>query len=274
MFQFREVILIKIMFWNLARNSIEKYIIDIISENDLDICVFSEFDKINFEKINAGLNNHYHVFEGIGGCTKIIMIARRNYSIEIRREQHRYTIYSISDNAEQFIIAGIHLEDRKNSDSDTRKNTIRNLVQDIKEQERILKLENTIVIGDYNASPFDDELVQKDAFNAVLYKDLIFKTEKVTVNGTQYKRFYNPMLSCISEEDSTYGSYYYDSGIKTIYWYFLDQVIVRKPLVNRIKKIQIIKAINNNKLLKSIKPNSSISDHLPLIVEFERSNMT
>ena len=167
------------MFWNLARNSIEKYIIDIISENDLDICVFSEFDKINFEKINAGLNNHYHVFEGIGGCTKIIMIARRNYSIEIRREQHRYTIYSISDNAEQFIIAGIHLEDRKNSDSDTRKNTIRNLVQDIKEQERILKLENTIVIGDYNASPFDDELVQKDAFNAVLYKDLIFKTEKI-----------------------------------------------------------------------------------------------
>lgn len=80
------------------------------------------------------------------------------------------------------------------------------------------------------------------------------------------------MLTCISEDNLTYGTYYFSSGIKTIYWQFLDQVIMRKPLVSLLERVQIIKAINGKKLLNSTKPNSEISDHLPLIVVFERSN--
>ena len=231
------MITIKLLFWNLARNSIEKYIADIINENDIDICVFAEYNSINFEIVLSGLNNSYTLFDGMGGCDKITLIARSGYDVEIRREQNRYTIYSVYDNTEKYIITGIHLQDRLNADAETRKNTIRKIVQDIKEQENKLKHDNTIVIGDFNASPFDEELVQKDAF---------------------------------SEDDSTYGSHYYDSGIKSIYWYFLDQVIIRKSLVDRLSDIRIIKVINNQKLIKAVKPNSDISDHLPLIVEFER----
>lgn len=266
----KEVIKIKLLFWNLAQNSIEEYIANVIVENDIDICIFAEYNKIIFETILSKLNNGYNYFDGMGGCDKITLIARNGYDVEIRREQNRYTIYSISDKTEKYIVAGIHLQDRFNSDADTRKNTIRKIVQDIKEQESTLKHNNTIVIGDFNANPFDEELIQKDAFNAVLFKDLIFKTEYVKVDGVKYRRFYNPMLNCISEDDSTYGSHYYDSGIKSIYWYFLDQVIVRKSLVDRLSNIRIIKVINNQKLIKAVKPNSDISDHLPLIVELER----
>ena len=264
------VVRIKLLFWNLARNSIEKYIADIIIENDIDICIFAEYSNINFEMVLSQLNNSHTIIEGMGGCDKITLIARSGYDVEIRREQNRYTIYSVSDKTDSFIIAGIHLQDRLNSDSDTRKNTIRKLVKDIKEQEKLLKHDNTIVIGDFNASPFDEELVQKDAFNAVLFKDLILRKEYVVVERTEYRRFYNPMLNCFSEDDSTYGSHYYDPGIKSIYWYFFDQVIVRKSLVNRIERIEIIKAINNQRLIKAVKPNSTISDHLPLLVKFER----
>lgn len=266
----KEVIKIKLLFWNLARNSIEEYIANIIIENDIDICIFAEYNRIIFETILSKLNNGYNIFDGMGGCDKITLIARSSYDVEIRREQNRYTIYSISDITEKYIITGIHLQDRLNFDAEYRKNTIREIVKDVKEQENTLKHDNTIVIGDFNANPFDEELIQKDTFNAVLFKDLIFKTEYVKVDGVQYRRFYNPMLNCISEEDSTYGSYYYDSGIKSIYWYFFDQVIVRKSLVDRLSDIRIIKVINNQRLIKAIKPNSDISDHLPLIVEFER----
>ena len=264
------MITIKLLFWNLARNSIEKYIADIINENDIDICVFAEYNSITFEIVLSGLNNSYTLFDGMGGCDKITLIAHSGYDVEIRREQNRYTIYSVYDNTEKYIITGIHLQDRLNADAETRKNSIRKIDHDIKEQENKLKHDNTIVIGDFNTSPFDEELVQKDAFNAVLVKELIFKTELVKVDGVQYRRFYNPMLNCISEDDSTYGSHYYDSGIKSIYWYFLDQVIIRKSLVDRLSDIRIIKVINNQKLIKAVKPNSDISDHLPLIVEFER----
>lgn len=264
---------IKLLFWNLKRNSIDKYIIDIITENNIDICIFSEYNGIKFENVLLGLKNDYILYNGNGGCDKITMIARKCYTIDVRREQNRYTIYSVSFGDEDYIIAGIHLQDNSHSDSDTRKLTIRELITDINEQESILKHRNTIVIGDFNASPFDEELVQKDSFNAVLFKDLIMKAEYVTFGRKKYQRFYNPMLDYISENESIYGSFYYSSGIKTLYWYFYDQVIVRKSLANRIHKISIVKAIKNKRLLKDIMPNKDISDHLPLIVEFERGKM-
>ena len=261
---------IKILFWNLAKNSIEKYIIKLVIENDIDICVFSEYKGIDFTKVISGLNDTYSLYEGMGGCEKIILIARNCYLIHVKREQNRYTIYESTFMDEKYIIAGIHLQDRLRTDSDGRKNTIRALVNDIAEQEKLLKNDNTLVIGDFNASPFDDELIQKDAFNAVLFKALIDKSENVTYEGKQYKRFYNPMLNCFSEDNMTYGSLYYGSGLKTLYWYFFDQVIIRKALINRIKRVSVIKVIGNRKLIKEIQPNKEISDHLPLLVEFER----
>ena len=264
------MIRIKILFWNLAKNSIEKYIIKIVQENDIDICIFSEYKGIDFTKVITGLNDTFSLYEGMGGCEKIILIARNCYMIHVKREQNRYTIYESSFMDEHFIIAGIHLQDRLHSDADGRKNTIRALVQDVLEQEKLLKNNNTLIIGDFNASPFDEELVQKDAFNAVLFKALIDKSEYVTYEGKKYRRFYNPMLNCFSEDHLTYGSIYNSLGLKSLYWYFFDQVIVRKSLVNRINSITIIKAIGNKKLIKEIRPNDEISDHLPLLVELER----
>ena len=161
------------------------------------------------------------------------------------------------------------MQDNLNSDSDARKVVIRDLVGDIKEQEKILDHDNTIIIGDFNCSPFDSEMIQKDSFNAVLFKDLIMKQETITFDHRKYQRFYNPMLDYISEEDSNYGSFYYGSGLKTLYWYCYDQILMRKALVNRLVEVSYRKSIKNKRLLKEISPNKKISDHLPLIVKFE-----
>lgn len=264
------MIIIKLLFWNLAKNSIESYVIDLILENNIDIGVFAEYNGIIIESLLKGLQNRYQVYEGMGGCNKIIILAKLNYNVEVRREQNRYAIYSVTNENEQYIIAGIHLQDNSHSDSDVRKIAIRDLVQDLKEQEKLLQHNNTIVIGDFNASPFDDELIQKDSFNAVLFKELIMKAEFVTFEHKRYQRFYNPMLNYISEDDLTYGSMYYGTGLKTLYWYCYDQILVRKVLANKIIGVSFCKAIKNKRLLKDISPNKDISDHLPLIVEFER----
>ncbi len=271
-FIIKDVSIIRLLFWNLAKNNNERHIVDLIRENSIDICVFAEYNNTDLKMIISELNDTFVLHSGCGGCDKITMIARKDYLIEIQREQNRYTIYALSLNGKKYILAGIHLQDSRNNNSDVRKMTIRNLIDDIKEQERILKHANTVVVGDFNSNPFDDELVQKDSFNAVLFKELIMEKEYDTFNGSRFRRFYNPMLNCISEEDLIYGTYYFSGGIKPIYWQFLDQVIVRKPLVNLLESVQIIKAINGKRLLKRIKPNSEISDHLPLIVAFERSN--
>ncbi len=264
------MIVINLLFWNLAKNSIDNYVVDIVEENDIDIGVFAEYSGSNVNSISAKLKGKYAFYEGMGVCDKIILIAKSKFDIQVRREQSRYIIYSVQNDIESFIVVGIHLQDNLHSDEEDRKIVIRDLVSDICEQERMLSHSNTIVVGDFNSNPFDNELIQKDAFNAVLFKELILKTEYVTIDKRRYRRFYNPMLNYISEDNLNYGSFYYSNGTRALYWYCYDQVLLRKSLVNHLISVSYCKLINGKRLLKDVSPNKKISDHLPLIVKLER----
>lgn len=256
-----------LLFWNLYKKDNSKHVADILDENNIDIGIFSEYDSIDFSKLDLELNDIYSVHLGMGGCEKVFMIAKNEYSITVSRENTRYTLYICEVSNEKYIIAGIHLPPNPTSNAESRKNIIRDIVSDVTELEKLSKIMNTIVIGDFNASPFDSELVQKDAFNAVMYKELINKDEIITYEGKRYKRFYNPILNFISEENKTYGSYYYSGTIDSLYWFCYDQVIVRKPLVDAIKHVGYCKKIKDKNLMSTIRPNRTISDHLPLLVK-------
>lgn len=259
-----------LLFWNLARNRNEKLLKEIINENAIDLSILAEYKSMDFSSIISGLNNEYRLHSGYGACDKIVLLARKDAEVFVRREQNRYTLYSCNIDGCTYIIAGIHLPANPRADAEQRKNVIRELVHDISELEVELKNSNTIVVGDFNANPFDDELIQKDTFNAVLFKELIQEKEYVKVNGNRYRRFYNPMINYISEDSTNYGSLYYSSGMNSLYWFCYDQVIVRKSLVNSIFDVQYCKAINNRSLLNKFVPNKKISDHLPLMIRFER----
>ena len=257
-----------LLFWNLHRQNNAKYLINIVKENNVDIAICAEHIKTDFHTVECKLPQ-FNVFPGFGGTNKIIMLANKGINVSVRQEQTRYSIYICEDEFRKYIIAGIHLPANPGANAETRKNTIRELVYDINSVEKELKLDNTIVIGDFNASPFDDELIQKDAFNAVLFKDLILQKERVKVNGKEYRRFYNPHISMISEDNKNYGSFYYSEGINSMYWYSFDQILVRKPLVNMLKEVHYCHQIMGQSLISNIIPNKTISDHFPLLAKIE-----
>ena len=258
-----------ILFWNLKRNKNEQIISEIIQEQNIDVAIFAEYLNTDFSSVLKLLKEKYVLHSGYGGCDKIILLSKVNYNITVKRESTRYILYSCSNASQKYILAGIHLPANPTSTSEDRKCVIRDIVQDVSELERTLKCDNTIIIGDFNASPFDSELIQKDSFNAVLYKGLIDKAEYITSNGKRYRRFYNPLVNFISEETQTYGSFYYGNGINSLYWYCYDQAIIRKPLVPQLINVRYIKIIRGRKLIKEICPDTTISDHLPLVVEMK-----
>lgn len=252
------------------KNNNTNNVVQLIKDNKIDIAVFAEFSSTDFSNIINLLDNQYNILKSYGGCDKILLIAKKNIKVTIHREQSRYILYSFVYNNIEYILVGTHLPANPNNNADARKCVIRELVSDIKELETSRKHKRTIVIGDFNASPFDSELIQKDCFNAVLFKELIYKNERVKFENKYYYRFYNPTLSYLSEKNKQYGSYYNSNGISSLYWYFFDQVIVRKDLADSVDKIEYLKCIGNNKLIKKIMPDKNISDHLPLLVTFER----
>lgn len=255
-----------ILFWNLKRNSIENFIIDCITERNIDIAVFSEFDSIDFFKIENALGKMYSRIITVQNNKKVTLIAKTTFMVTHIQSQSRYSIYSIETAVKNYLLAAVHLEDRRNYQISDRTNTIQHLIADIEQTERLFKCNNTIVIGDFNANPYDEELLSKYAFNAVLFKTIIDKSEFTNPTTLKQKRFYNPILHYISEDTKMYGSFYYEQNTGTPYWHCLDQVLIRKNLINFLKHVEYLKTINGRDLLINMIPNKKISDHLPLLV--------
>lgn len=69
----------------------------------------------------------------------------------------------------------------------------------------------------------------------------------------------------LTEKDESYGSYYYAGNAESLYWYCYDQLLVRKALANDIQNVYFCKRAGNTNLIKNLRPNSAISDHLPII---------
>lgn len=260
-----------ILYWNIKNNSnIESIISNCLIENDIDIALLSEYNSVDFNCLLETVGLSYEILQGIAGCEKVKVIYKNKLQLSIVQEQHRYLIMELVVGADQYFITGVHLPSNPYANSDDRKDVIRNIMQDISESEAKYDTEhNSIVIGDMNASPFDSEMVNKNSFNAVLFKKLIEKNEMIEYHGDNYERFYNPILEYVGETLDCYGSFYYSSGIGTLYWYCFDQVLVRKSLINKIKGFTYLKQIGEIGLIKDVAPDSKISDHLPLLVQFE-----
>lgn len=259
-----------LLYWNLHSNSkLETIIADCISENNVDIAIFSEYDCIDFVQLNKLLLAQYDLLESFGGCEKVIFLHKKTIQLSLVREQHRYLLANLKRRNKTYLIVGVHLPSNTFGDgSSDRKNIIRKVVNDIIDIEN-KGIQSSLVIGDMNASPFDAEMIEKDAFNSVLFKKVIKQQELVTYQEDTYRRFYNPIIEYIDETNTNYGSFYYGSGNNCLYWYCYDQLLVRKDLVDKIRNFQYLKKIKNRNLISRVKPNSKISDHLPLLVNIK-----
>lgn len=161
-----------LLFWNLFNKRNESLIVDLIKENQIDIAIFAEYEKTDFQVILDLLGDRFTQNKGIYGSERVVLLHRIEYTISIRRPQDRYLIYSVVTGDHQYLLAGIHLPSRLHSKTEDRLEVIYDLVRDVAEQERLLQHSNTIIIGDFNANPFDKELILKTGFNAVLFKDI------------------------------------------------------------------------------------------------------
>ncbi len=260
----------KIVFWNIGKKNNGMLIKTLLSERDIDIIILSEFEKLTnnteFRKICKQLGYIYTVDSS---CEKVSLLYKKNLCLKVFRGEHRFLLFEVNNILnDPILIAGIHLSAMEIARA-RRQKEISDLVNYILEEEKELPIDNTLVIGDFNANPFDEELVGHNYFNAVLYEDLMEK-ESIKWSGIKVKRFYNPILHYISENTKMYGSVYYHEENRPLYWNCLDQVIIRKPLLKYFYAMEYVRKIGDRSLVtaKGI-VDSRYSDHLPLYVELD-----
>jgi len=133
---------------------------------------------------------------------------------------------------------------------------------------------NTLIIGDFNAHPFESTCIAADTLHAIPYIDELEEHNQSSA-VKRFRKFYNPMWKLIGSEEKPYGTYYfYKTGVINYYWHIFDQVMIRPPLIDAFdeESLAIISKTANHRLLKGKRTNrKDYSDHLPLLCKLREA---
>ena len=158
------------------------------------------------------------------------------------------------------------VDKRSEADSSARIYDAERIMADLRLREEQTSCTNSIVIGDFNADPFEPELIAKSCFHATLFKDVLQNKPIRKRDGDAFRMMYNPIFHYLSEDTKCYGSYYYGTGFTCLFWHCFDQALVSPALADSVEDLQYLRSIGGEMLISKMKPNGDVSDHLPLLL--------
>lgn len=177
--------------------------------------------------------------------------------------------------AEEILLAVMHLPSPLHWSADARSAECYQVAGVLRGIEDRIKHRRTILVGDFNVSPFEPGMTFANAFRGVSTM-AIAKRGEGTVRGESYPFFYNPMWSCLGDgSPGPPGTYFKNTATHDcLFWYTPDQVLLRPALLDRypLSSIRILDKIEGASLLKAksgIPDSARYSDHLPLVFSLD-----
>ena len=284
-----------IAFWNIDKNTeIGDTLIDFVKEKDIDILFLAETEKktkndkrncknddilLDFIiKSKKNLKKEYFIIPNNDFRVKTIS----NYPIEYFSKKDylfkssRWSALNLKiPNIIELNIFPVHFYSKINWSENSLALECVNFSRDIQIVEEKTNCTNSILIGDFNMSPFENGIVASNGLNALQDVEYLLENQKGReIDGTFYKYFYNPMWNFLGDNLSPYGTMYHRvSGHISHEWHLYDQILLRPQLRKHFNKksFNIVTKIKGQSLLKkNNRPDEvNYSDHLPIIVELK-----
>jgi hypothetical protein len=169
------------------------------------------------------------------------------------------------------LLALVHGLDKRNNSPAKQELFLQQVVAAVSYFEDEVGHDRSIVLGDFNANPFDSPVASALGMNAVISRDVARRGPRRVLNQS-YPYFYNPMWNLYGDEPrlSAPATYYYrGSDPHELYWHMLDQVLIRPSLVDRFdfSLIDIVTAVRGARLTTATgtPDRTRFSDHLPVV---------
>jgi exonuclease III len=273
-----EGIAMKIIFWNVnapekvteKAEKITDCIWELIIENDIDLLILAEYGEDIEDFCNLTNKKSETQYAAISdySCKKITGLVNSKYSLDILQGESRYMIIKISYANYKFLVGMIHNVARPRSSDSLREEMLYRFRRDIEKQEELHRCKNTIVIGDYNANPFEKACVSASSMHGIPFREEVERLPNRVIQGEVYEKFYNPTWKFFGNREIPYTTYHYNnSDMENYYWNAFDQVMIRPDLIKFFNEdeYKIITKTKSHNLMKNGKPNKvNYSDHLPL----------
>lgn len=257
----------KCLFWNTNKEIINDYVVKLSVKNDYDMIILAEYEDDVNDLLKKMQSNKIIMYKIMSNCKRIKILSKsKPNKIKHCNETEYYTIKILEVNKnEKQIIGAVHLPSKLYAKDEDRRIEIADMVSNIEKLECKYKTNNTIIVGDFNADPFEGCMTKITGLHSVSSKDVALKIKRI-VKQREYNMFYNPMWNKFGDFQGVAGTYYYaGSTAEEIFWHIFDQVIIRPQLISRFEeeKLNIIIQIEDDMLVKN-NTRIMVSDHLPI----------
>jgi hypothetical protein len=276
--------MLNILFWNTNRKVNFPILLDLVKEYRVDFLTLIEpaEQAEDIGSLLAGLQFHRPEYRQISSSFHFAtytsipdgQIEHCPISIATGREE----LYSVNVRGlPSLILVVVHGKDRHSTrETAKRKKYLHKLRRDIEMTEAREGHTRTLLIGDFNANPFDEEMESAEGLHA-LNCDQIAGQRYRTIEGEDHRIFYNPMWKLYGNSSSTPASYYLNNAdLHAPHWHMLDQVIYRPSLSEDylVTRIELVKQAGELSLLnRHGQPAKMYSDHLPVFCRLEKRDV-
>jgi hypothetical protein len=175
------------------------------------------------------------------------------------------------------LLCVVHGLDKRNNSPAKQELFLQQVLEALSYFERKIGHDRSIVLGDFNASPFESPIASALGMNAVISQAIARGDPRRMLNQS-YKYFYNPMWNLLGDarHDSAPATYYRrGSDPHELYWHMLDQVLIRPSLLGRFDfaALGIVSTVQGTKLTgaSGIPDQTRFSDHLPVVFRIDLS---
>jgi exonuclease III len=267
----------KFLFWNINGKPLADLVADLAHAHGVEVVILAE-SKITVADLLLALNRKppagFHYCAGESSALTIFAGFSSEFLTPVF-ESKRVSIRRLALPARsELLLATVHLPSKLRWSSESQAIECTGLARRIAQEENKLGHRRTVLVGDFNMDPFEAGMVAAGGLHAVMSRQVAARDVR-TVQGQDYRLFYNPMWGHFGDaRSSTAGSYYYDSAEHVNYfWHMFDQVLIRPELAERFDSshVNIITSLAGRSLVRPDgRPDAAAySDHLPVIFELD-----
>ncbi len=263
--------MISLLTWNTKKRDLGRQLNTITQKYSPDLVVLTEGqDMGGFPSRNTRYTEVTAFYEP---DSRIRLFTRTDRSILVKPltgGQSRVRAFEVlTQQGIPILLFGVHLWDGWNNSLQKRAFKAQEVARIIQECELEQKNPNSLVIGDFNLSPYDYGLCMEGFLNARACRKEALRAEKIWSKAQDLctRPFYNPSWALLGDIDRGPPGTFYSSSLDQK-WNLLDQVLLRTGLMNSLRDIHIVQRVPNlNLCTREGLPNKDISDHLPLFLK-------
>lgn len=268
----------RFVFWNMARKPQLTLASAIIHQNQVDVFLTAEFGgdgKQLAERVASGDHSfRYLPSRTTSGLS--LLSAASSCQVQLLADLPRTAVYEIQGihGGEPVLLFLVHLPSKLYQSPEDQTAIAGTLAAEIRRFEIARQTDRTILVGDFNMSPFENGMTGARELHGVCSARIAAEGSR-KVRGQSYPYFYNPAWALIaSRRHASPGTYHYSrSGHYEHFWHTFDQVLIRPSLMNafNLEALQIVTSAGNVSLLDERGRPDMIgaSDHLPILFDLD-----